>query len=216
MKYLIVLVFISCSAFSEGLMRSDVLPVGQFSLNNLDSWSEKIFDHQTSYTLTDFEGLTVLKASSHNSASGLFREQTVDIKTYPFLNWRWRVEESLPPLDETQKQGDDYAARIYVIVSGGLFFWRTKALNYVWSSRTEKESVWPNAFALGNAQMIAARTARDPADVWFVEKRNIYEALKQWLGHEVSEVDAIAIMTDTDNSDGKATAFYGDIYFSKE
>ena len=216
MKYLIVLVLISCNAFSEDLARDDLYPVGQFSTNSLDTWSEKIFDQQTAYSITNLEGLLVLKAKSHHSASGLFTEQTVDIKKYPYLNWRWRIESHLSSLDETQKQGDDYAARIYIVVSGGLFFWRTKALNYVWSSRTENGAVWPNAFAPDNTQMMALRTSKDQLATWYIEKRNIYEDLKQWLGYEVTEINAIAIMTDTDNSKGQATAFYGDIYFSKK
>lgn len=51
--------------------------------------------------------------------------------TYPFLqeNWSWRVEKPHSDLDERSKQGDDYAARVYIVVDGGLMFWKTIALN---------------------------------------------------------------------------------------
>jgi len=216
MKYLILFCIFSGEVLSDSIKQESHIPIGVFSSNTLEGWEEKVFDQQTSYVLTQIDHDIALKAQSNDSASGLFKELVVDIKKYPYLNWRWRIEGRLPALDETKKQGDDYAARIYVVVSGGLFFWRTKALNYVWSSRAEKDVEWPNAFAPDNAHMVAARTASDQTGVWYVEKRNIYEALKHWFGDEVSSIDAIAIMTDTDNSDGKATAFYGDIYFSAE
>jgi len=192
------------------------LTVAEFSANTMAGWESKVFDNETHYALAEVEGGIALKAVSGNSASGLFREISVDISKYPYLNWRWRIENRLSPMDETRKSGDDYAARIYLVIDGGFFFWKTKALNYVWSSRSKKDDQWPNAFAPDNTQMIAARTAKDPTGTWFEEKRNVYQALKQWLGEEVDSIDAVAIMTDTDNSDSRAGAYYGDIYFSAE
>ncbi|MDY6839762.1 MAG: DUF3047 domain-containing protein, partial [Thermodesulfobacteriota bacterium] len=34
------------------------------------------------------------------------------------------------------------------------------------------------------------------------------------FGEEIQTIDAVALMTDTDNGKGEMTAFYGDIYFS--
>ena len=64
--------------------------------------------------------------------------------------------------------------------------------------------------------MIALRSAADKTGTWYTEKINIYEAFKDWQGDEVVTIDAIAIMTDTDNTHQQAIAFFGDIYFSKD
>jgi len=204
------------TTFSKDQIHDGHVVVGKFSSNKLTGWKEEVFVEETSYFLTKINNEVVLKSLSNNSASGLFKKVTVDIKKYPYLNWRWRVEDRFSSMDETQKAGDDYVARIYVVVSGGFFFWRAKALNYVWSSRMEKEAIWPNAFSPDNTRMIAVRTAEDQIGTWYAEKRNVYEELKAWIGDDVRTIDAIAIMTDTDNSGGQASAFYGDIYFSKE
>lgn len=119
-------------------------------------------------------------------------------------------------IDEQEKSGDDDAARVYVMVSGGLAFWRTRAINYVWASTSPKGRIWPNAFAGDHAVMIALRSADDQTGVWHIEKRNILADLKQQFGEDIQYIDAVAIMADTDNAQGKATAYYGDIYFSKE
>ncbi|MDH3348933.1 MAG: DUF3047 domain-containing protein, partial [Desulfobulbaceae bacterium] len=95
-------------------------------------------------------------------------------------------------------------------------FWKTKALNYVWSAGSMSNKVWPNAFAGKNAMMLSLRSSLDSTKVWYTEKRNVFEDLKKLFGNEFHSIDGVAIMTDTDNSQGKATAYYGDIYFSAQ
>lgn len=187
-----------------------------FSQGSLDGWEEKEFSGQTTYRLTELDGRMVLLAESRQAASGLFHKVRVDLDKTPYLNWSWRVEQGLPPLDETRKEGDDYAARIYVVVDGGLFFWKTIALNYVWSSSQKVGSVWPNAFAGKNAMLIALRSPEDGLGVWHTEKRDLREDFKNIFGKEIRWIDAVALMSDTDNSEGEARAYYGDIYFTAD
>ena len=98
------------------------ITVARFSAEDLDGWQDKNFEGQTRYTFTTEGGGSVLRADSRGSASGLVKEIKIDIKKYPYLTWRWKIENRLGPMDEKQKSGDDYAARIYIIVSGGVFF----------------------------------------------------------------------------------------------
>jgi hypothetical protein len=192
------------------------IEIGRFSANNLDGWKEKKFVGQTRYRLVKQGDRTVLHAEAEASASGLFKEVKVNLTTHPYINWQWRVEKGHPPLAERTKSGDDYAARIYIIVKGGLAFWKTKAINYVWSSTEKKGAIWPNAFAGKNAMLLAIRSSDDNKGVWYQEKRNVYEDLKNIFGEEIKEIDAVAIMTDSDNSKGSVSASYGDISFTAD
>lgn len=192
------------------------IQIGLFSENNLSGWEEKEFVNQTSYQLVNQGSQTVLQAKAEASASGLFKEVVVDLTTHPYLNWHWKLEKGHPPLAERTKGGDDYGARIYIIVKGGLAFWKTKAINYVWSSAEKKEAIWPNAFAGKNAMLLAVRTPEDQNNVWYQEKRNVYEDFKKIFGEEIKEIHAIAIMTDSDNSKGSVQASYGDISFTTD
>lgn len=193
---------------------ADELTVGDFSSSNLESWREKSFLGKTDYSLVKLQDAFVLRAESRSSASGLFRKIKVDLNKYPYLNWRWRIEQRLTTSNERVKSGDDYAARIYVIIDGGLLPWRTKAVNYVWANRAEKHDIWPSAFAGKNSMMVALRNNQDPTATWFDEKRNVLEDSKEMLGKDITAIDGIAIMTDTDNNQDFTTAYYGDIYFS--
>ena len=160
--------------------------------------------------------LTVLKANSQASASGMFKEQHIDLEKTPFINWSWRISNRLYGLIEQTKAGDDYAARLYVVVKGGLAFWQTKAINYVWASNTTKETVWPNAYAGEQLMMLALRGPEAPINVWHTEKRNVRADLQKLFGEDIRYIDAVALMTDTDNSHSQASAFYGDIWFSRD
>ncbi|MCK5683086.1 DUF3047 domain-containing protein [bacterium] len=193
------------------------IPVGIFSKGKMDEWLPKKFVNETSYSLTDVDKKTVLKAVSQNSASGLIKKIKIDLETHPFLNWSWRVEKQLAStFDEKQKSGDDYAARIYIVVSGGMIFWKTIALNYVWSKNSAKGETWPNAFAPKNAIMVALRSSEAPLSTWHIEKRNIRDDFKKLFKKKIRFVDAVVIMSDSDNTQKNVTAFYGDIYFSKQ
>jgi hypothetical protein len=193
---------------------NDEIRIGDFSSGSLQGWETQIFKGETYYRLVELGGMKVLKADSSSSASGLFKKQRIDLSRTPFLNWRWRIENGLGKLNEQVKLGDDYAARVYVVIEGGLAFWRKKALNYVWASSSAKGDIWPNAFAGKHVMMVALRSYEDRTAVWYEEKRNILEDLRKQFGEDISTIDAVAIMTDTDNAGGRATAYYGDIFFS--
>jgi len=192
------------------------LPLGEFSRNQLDGWEQKSTEGETQYQLETMGNLTVLKANSRASASGMFKEQRIDLEKTPFINWSWRIANRLDGLVEQSKAGDDYAARLYVVVKGGLAFWQTKAINYVWASNTAKETIWPNAYAGEQLMMLALRGPEAALNVWHPEKRNVRADLQILFGEDIRFIDAVALMTDTDNSHGQASAFYGDIWFSKD
>ena len=214
MKLCYILLLLSTAIRAEET--SEKLMIGYFTSGSLEHWKAQEFKGKTHYQLADLAGIRVLRADSADSASGLFKKQPIDLQKTPIMNWRWRIENRLDTINEQVKSGDDYAARIYVVVSGGLAFWRTLAINYVWASASPKDEIWPNAFAGDHVMMIALRSSGDQIGVWYTEKRNILTDLKQQFGEDIAYIDAVAIMTDTDNTHGKVTAYYGDIFFSNQ
>jgi hypothetical protein len=195
--------------------QADTVVVGDFSSGDLAGWEEKSFEGATEYWLVTLDGRRVLRAVSNASASGLVKRVDIDLNQTPFLHWRWRVENTLKGTHEQTKQGDDYPARLYLIVSGGPLFWQTRAVNYVWSSSQPVGSSWPNAFA-SNAVMLAVRSGPAQAGQWVNERHDVRADFRRLLGQGIQRVDAVAIMTDTDNSGQRAVAYYSDIFFSGE
>ncbi len=202
-------------AVSLASQANDRVPISAFASEQLAGWQHKSFSGTTNYQLINMGADTVLKAESRASASGLLKKQRVDLRQTPYLNWRWRIENRLKPVNEQQKSGDDYAARVYVICNSGWRFWETKSINYVWSNTSSKHSIWPNAFAGKHAMMFALRSSEAPTGVWLYEKRNVFTDLQRLYGETIRYIDAVALMTDTDNAGDQATSYYADIYFSR-
>lgn len=209
-------VLLMASSLVDAQQRSDdrlILLSG--AANTWEEWQEKSFEGETMYApLQGKEG--VVRAESNGTASGLFLESEINIAEYPVLHWSWKVEKGLDPHDEKIKKGDDYAARVYVVVSGGLFFWKTIAINYVWSSNPKSEQSWPNAYAGDNAQMLALRGSTDPLGTWHFESRNLRSDFKQLFGKDIDVIDGVAIMSDTDDTGGQVKVEYGEIFLSKK
>lgn len=201
---------------ASNAIAADKLAVGEFSTKGTAGWEQKSFSGTTTYNIVNEAGKKVLKASSNKSASGLVRRINVDLNKTPVLNWSWKIDKQLTGLNEQSKQGDDYAARIYVIVDGGFFPWKSKAMNYVWSSNQARGTSWGNAFLPKNAKMTAIRGNQDRAGVWHAEKRNVKADFKRLYGIDLNRIDAVAVMTDTDNAQGQVTASYGDISFTAQ
>jgi hypothetical protein len=216
MKRKLLPVIIGCALVTGLAMAQNRLEVTSFSENGLSGWEQKSFVGETEYKLVTENDSTVLLATSDSTASGLGKKIKIDLNKTPYLNWTWKINDKLEGLDETRKSGDDYVARLYVVKSGGALIWKTKALNYVWSSNQQQGATWKNAFQPKNAIMLAVRGKEDQSGQWVTEKRNVREDLKQAFGKNFDKIDAIAIMTDTDNSGAKASALYGDIFFSAE
>lgn len=189
--------------------------ISSFKEEGLANWEEKSFRGNTSYKIVQLDGEYVLQADSRASASGMYKNISINLQDYPYMNWRWRIENRIDSGDERSKSGDDYAARIYVLIDGGLLFWKNKALSYVWANQVGKDTVWNNAYAGKSVKMFSLRSAEDATSRWVTEKRNIFEDLKKVFGVEINHIDAIAIMTDTDDSGTMAKSYYADIKFSK-
>ncbi len=192
-----------------------LIEIGSFSKADTSGWNEKVLKGKTSYTLVSEGSKKVQKAESNGTASAFLKEVRIDLDKTPYLNWQWKIKNTLNVKNEKSKSDDDYPARIYVILKTGNWPWSINAVNYVWSSVNATGSNWPNAYT-SKAWMIAVASGNQKAGAWKVEKRNVQEDFKQYFNKNIRFIDAVAIMTDTDDSKSQAVAYYGDIYFSAQ
>lgn len=183
--------------------------IDDFSQGIDPGWREKKFAGRTTYTSSVEDGILCLKATSTAAASALIYEIKFSAEEYPLLIWKWKIKNIIAGGDARKKEGDDYAARVYVIFPSTLF-WKTRAINYIWANRLPKGSALPNPF-VKNAIMVAVESGAAAAGTWKQEKRNIREDYRQYFGGEPPGIGGIAVMTDTDNTGQSATAWYGPI-----
>lgn len=219
---------------------SDALVVGAFSSGRPGSglpegWTpltfKKVSKH-TDYELVREGETAVVKATSEASASGLTKEVRIDPKDYPIVRWRWKVDNLVKHSDVSRKDGDDYPARLYITFAydPDKVSWARKlkyqagraifgdipiaALNYIWETRTPVGTIVENAYT-DFARMIVVESGPERVGMWVEEERNIYEDYKAAFGGEPPMINGVAIMSDTDDTKGRATAYYGNIIFMK-
>lgn len=216
---------IEVAKFSSGTV-GQTLPEG---------WKPLIFKKipkHTSYEVVRDEGVMVVKAVSEASASGLIKPVTIDPKEYPIIRWRWKIDNVLQHSDVALKEGDDFPARLYITFeydpdkvafgkklkfkAGQALFGDIPiaALNYIWETRTPVGTIVQNAYT-DFAKMVIVESGTQKAGMWVDEERNIYEDYKKAFGEEPPMINGVAIMSDTDNTKERATAYYGDIVFQK-
>ncbi len=217
-----------------------VLEVGKFSASQVgtalsDGWKpltfKKIPKH-TSYEVVKDGDVTVVKAVSEASASGLIKPVVIDPKEYPIVRWRWKIDNVLKSSNVALKNGDDFPARLYITFAydpdkvsfgkklrfkaGQALFGDIPiaALNYIWETKTPVGTIVENAYT-DFAKMVIVESGTHKVGTWIDEERNIYEDYKKAFGEEPPMINGVAIMSDTDNTKERATAYYGDIIFKK-
>lgn len=169
------------------------------------------FKGLTQYQVSELDGRAVIEARSRASASGLIRKQPIDLTQTPWLSWCWQVAERPDVTDEQSKAGDDYAARVYIIVREGRLPWQLRVISYVWSSVQPSGTRWSNAYT-DRVTMISVRgTDNGPAGEWLCEQRNVLEDIAETFEDPVTHIDAVAIMTDSDDSETQAGAWFGEV-----
>lgn len=189
-------------------------PPGVFSNGSLDGWSERSFEGNSVYELVDDNGVKVLKGYTDKQASIFYREQSVDLARTPVINWSWKVDRIFKDINEKERSGDDFPARLYVVAKTGLLPWDTLAINYVWSSQLPIDDSWPNPFT-DKAQMVVIQTGDTDVGKWTTHSRNVAEDFKSLFNKDIDEINGFAVMVDGDNARKEATAWFGEISFSE-
>ncbi len=180
------------------------------------------------------DGTPIIIATSNNAISTVTTRLRGDANIFQFLEWEWKIESVLEKGDLTKKDGDDYAARVYVTFDydpSNLGFrermkyrlYRTftsfeiplRSLNYIWANKADVGTIAESPFT-NWVQYIVIQTGNDNAGEWMIEKRNILEDYRNAFGEEPPEISGITIMTDSDNTEESTRAYFGKIVISKE
>jgi len=217
-----------------------ILEVGKFSDSQVgttmpDGWKPLTFKkipRHTSYEVVKDGGVTIVKAVSEASASGLIKPVVIDPKEFPIVRWRWKIDNVLQRSDVALKEGDDFPVRLYITFAydpdrvsfgkklkfkaGQALFGDIPiaALNYIWETKTPVGTIVDNAYT-DFAKMVVIESGAQKVGMWIDEERNIYKDYKKAFGEEPPMINGVAIMSDTDNTKEQVIAYYGDIIFQK-
>lgn len=216
------------------LLLSLALPAwaGELSMQ-LEAWNAQTLpkvERATVWTSLDIDGRPALEARAEAAASGLTRPLAVDAEGTT-LQWRWSVSETPPASDLSRKDGDDFAARLYVLFdpppSHLSFADKAKlaigrrlfgdglpraALCYVWAHREPVGTIAPNAYTDRVRMIVLDQGPGAGLDDWRTHQRDLAADYTAAFGHAPApRVIGLSLMTDTDNTGASVTARYADL-----
>ena len=189
--------------------------------------------NQTRYSLVLDADTTVLRADADASMASMLHPLHFDPRGYPVVEWRWKVSQLLQKSNIATKAGDDSPVRLYVLFDYDIarlpFATRVKirvarvlfgediplaVLCYVWDGKSlQGASTWSPY--TDRVRIIVAEGGAAHLNQWVTVRRNIVDDFRAAFGEDPPAVSGVAVATDTDNTGESATAFYGDIRFTK-
>ncbi|MCX8114013.1 MAG: DUF3047 domain-containing protein [Burkholderiaceae bacterium] len=174
-------------------------------------------------------GRVVLAARAIRSASGLTQRLDIDPAARPRVAWEWRVVQSIPDADNTDRDREDAPARLLMffdgdhsrlpareqmrmemaqLASGRRMPYAT--LMYIWENRQPVGTVIDSAHT-GRVKMVVAGSGVDRLGQWKRFERDYVEDFRRAFGETPGRLIGVGVLTDTDNTGGTVEAYYGDI-----
>jgi len=206
-----IVIFLSIISLSV----ANEVNVFEFTQKELETLDKRKVKGETLWTLGSNENGNYIRAEAIGAGSGLGKEIEIDLNKTPFLNITWKIEKDLKGLDENSKKGHDYAARVFVIKKTGKTVLSNRALNYVFSSNNEIGDNWRSPYTKQSIDIVLS-TTKNNYNEWVTVKVNVKKDFKEFHDLDVENLNAVAIMSDTDNSKKIAIAYYQNIYFSAQ
>ena len=181
--------------------------------------------------LVEEGGTPVARIRAEAAAGSLAHSLDADVSATPLLRWRWKVDRVVEAADLMRRQGDDFAARVYVtfaVPDESLGAWErarmrlgrllygealpAAALCYVWDNRHPPgTSVW-NAYS-GQVRMVVVRSAG--AGAWSAEMRDVAADWRAAFGTRYPgpppRISGVVVSADTDQTGEAVTAWFGDL-----
>jgi hypothetical protein len=187
----------------------------RFDTLDPDRWREVSVRRRTDYSVAELNGRSCLRAASRNGASVLLAAVAFEPDGDDTIAWDWRVDTFVKGESLREKSGSDAPVRVYVYFETGGMPWQKRSLDYVWSATLPAGTVIGSAFS-PLSKIIVANSGTEGAGQWTTVERNLEQDYLLAFGSgPVPRVIAIGLMTDSDNSQGEALAYYDDIRITR-
>lgn len=185
----------------------------------------------THYRVVRIDGVTGVEGNANQSMALLGRTISVNLAATPNLCWRWRIDAPVAGANMMTKQGDDYAARVYVgfdipdkqlglgtkfklglarrLFAGPI---PDAALNYVWDANHPIGTTAANAYT-DRARMVVLQSGGANAGRWVEQRVNLASDFARAFPGVTGQANLIAVAVDTDQTRGKARGWFADLHF---
>ncbi|MBU1285008.1 MAG: DUF3047 domain-containing protein [Gammaproteobacteria bacterium] len=177
-------------------------------------------------TLVEVDGKSVLRIKADAAAGGLLHPLDLPGDQPWQLSWQWRTEQRLDKARFATREGDDYAARVYVLLDYPLdslsFVTRQKlrlartffdpdlpaaTLSYVWDNREAPGTHARSAYT----ETVEMRVLRGPEAAlgeWLAESRDLRADATAAFGSAPRRILGVVFAADSDNTGESAESYF--------
>ncbi|CAE6796784.1 DUF3047 domain-containing protein [Nitrospira defluvii] len=215
-------VFVCAGLFSIGtsqaVAQNSLLFSEDFEAGLSVRWEEQGFPsiarHNVFSLASEPDGNHYLKVESDRSSSAKGVHLTFAPRQCPHVSWRWRISNTIAAGDLMRKEGDDAAAKLYVVFRGPSF-WNPldkRILVYLWDHRAPVGAIYPNAWLPSKERMVIVESGTAKVGQWVTEQVHLAnDFMRAFPGKEPGEVEAVAFLADTDNTRSRVIAGFDDL-----
>ncbi|MFH1018143.1 MAG: DUF3047 domain-containing protein [Pseudomonadota bacterium] len=172
-----------------------------------DGWTTRGGNAEGSYSIQqETGGNHYLKAVDRGRSVQLFKEKGWDLKTSPYLRWKWRANRFPVGSDERIGAKNDSAAGIYVVFPRRFFV--PEAIKYVWSLNVP---VGTQIARRDHFPIFVIRSGTSDQGHWVPEVRNVREDFISHFHRMPADPVAVGFLTDANETQSSAEADYDDL-----
>lgn len=185
----------------------------------------------THFKRTRLAGREAIQASAASSASLLHQKTQIKAPELNQLFFSWKTRALIDQADMAQRDAEDAVVRVILSFEGDRsnFSLKNRMLSELSLALTGEELpyatlmyVWCNTRQVGEVitnprtdriRKLVVESGKANLGKWLDYERDIRADYIKAFGEEPGALTGIALMTDTDNTQSKATAWYGPISF---
>lgn len=158
----------------------------------------------------------VLHMKSQDDGSTISKKLKVNVKQYPYLQWRWKAV-VLPKGGDARKAAtDDEACQVYVSFPRFPSAVRSRIIGYVWDT-TAPVGTFAESEKTSTITYVVVRSGAADLGKWLTETRNVLEDFKKIHGQDPTEdAGAVSISIDSNDTHSTAECYMGEIAFRKQ
>jgi Protein of unknown function (DUF3047) len=184
---------------------------------------------KTLFTHTTHDGRQAVLATANSSVSMFRRPLHIPADELGSLKFSWKVPQLIQAADMAQRELDDSPVRLVLAFEGDRSRFSHKnrmmselslaltgeelpyaTLMYVWCNQCQTGDVITNP-RTDRIRKFAVEAGKGNVGKWLDYERDIRSDFIKAFGEEPGALTGIAFMTDTDNTQTKATAWYGPV-----
>ncbi len=158
----------------------------------------------------DDGGVKAVRLKSEKSSFSIQRGISVDVRKYPYVTWRWKVDDLPGGGDFRHDASDDQAAQLFVAFGG------RDSISYIWDTTAPVGAtggLWiPMVMKV---KIVVVDSGGGGLGKWISVTRNVYEDYKRLFGGEPKTAEGLRFQINSQHTGTHASSELEYVEFRK-